>query len=309
MFSGLFTKPEVDIIIDEVPGRKRAKIYEINGQITRLPLLYDKEDVSGRVLVKIPQGKTFEHKGIKIELLGVIQSITDASDSLKFISLTSELESMQILSKETNTYTFKFTSVQKQYETYRGKLRNIMYLLRLTIDTSFRSLTYDQEFAVYNFQPETILGEDNLPIKLEVGIEDWLQLVLEIDARKYDIKGVLVGRVTFKKVSIRLTSMEVQIMKKETYNVQGVEPISQVIIAYEIMDGGPIKNEIIPIRFYLRPYDFTPSIENANNRLSVTYMVSLVLVDIENRKYFKRHEITFYRIEKKKIEVKSEEKK
>ena len=215
MFSGLFTKPEVDIIIDEVEGRKRAKIYELNGQITRLPLMYDKEDVSGRVLVKIPQGKTFEHKGIKIELLGVIQSLTDASDSLKFISLTSELESMQILSKETNTYTFKFTSVQKQYETYRGKLRNIMYLLRLTIDTSFRSLTYDQEFAVYNFQPETILGEDNLPIKLEVGIEDWLQLVLEIDARKYDIKGVLVGRVTFKKVSIRLTSMEVQIMKKE----------------------------------------------------------------------------------------------
>ena len=49
MFSGLFTKPEVDIIIDEVPGRKRAKIYELNGQITRLPLLYDKEDVSGRV--------------------------------------------------------------------------------------------------------------------------------------------------------------------------------------------------------------------------------------------------------------------
>ena len=144
MFSGLFTKPEVDIIIDEVPGRKRAKIYELNGQITRLPLMYDKEDVSGRVLVKIPQGKTFEHKGIKIELLGVIQSITDASDSLKFISLTSELESMQILSKETNTYTFKFASVQKQYETYRGKLRNITYLLRLTIDTSFRSLTYDQ---------------------------------------------------------------------------------------------------------------------------------------------------------------------
>ena len=45
MFSGLFTKPEVDIIIDEVEGRKRAKIYELNGQITRLPLMYDKEDV------------------------------------------------------------------------------------------------------------------------------------------------------------------------------------------------------------------------------------------------------------------------
>ena len=58
-------------------------------------------------------------------------------------------------------------------------------------------------------------------------------------------------------------------MKKETYNVQGVEPISQVIIAYEIMDGGPIKNEIVPIRFFLSPYELTPTYINVNNKFSV----------------------------------------
>ena len=306
MFSGIFTKPQVDIIIDEVPNRKKAKIYELDGSITRLPLLYDQEDVSGRVILKLPAGKTFEHKGIKIELMGAIQSISDPNDTLKFISLTSELESIQILSKETNTYNFKFSQVQKQYETYRGKLRNIIYQLKLTIDTSFRTLTFTQEFGVYNIEKPLILSQDNNPIKLEVGIEDWLQLIFEVDARNYDIKGIIVGKVTFKKVSIRLTSMEVQIIKKETYNVQGVEPINQVIIAYEIMDGGPIKNEVIPIRFYLKPYGFTPSIDNANNRLSVQYLISLVLVDIEGRKYFKKHEITLHRIEKPTLEKKND---
>ena len=31
-------------------------------------------------------------------------------------------------------------------------------------------------------------------IKLEVGIEDWLQLIFEVDARNYDIKGIIVGK-------------------------------------------------------------------------------------------------------------------
>ena len=33
--------------------------------------------------------------------------------------------------------------------------------------------------------------------------------------------------------------MEVQIIKKESINAQDAQPIDQVIIAYEIMDGGP----------------------------------------------------------------------
>ena len=299
MFSGIFTKPTVDIIIDEVEGRKRAKIYEKNETITRLPLFYDKEDISGKIILKLPQGKTFEHKGIKVELMGIIQSTSDPNDILKFISLNSELESIGILSKEVNTYDFKFSSVQKQFETYHGQLKNIIYLLKVTIDTSFRTLSYEQEFAVYNPEPLSILSENNTPIKLEVGIEDWLKIVFEIDSSHYDIKGLIVGRVTFKKVSIRLTSMEVQIIKKESINAQDAQPIDQVIIAYEIMDGGPFKNEVVPIRFYLKPYCLTPTMNNVNNRLSVTYLISLVLVDIENRQYFKKHEITLHRIEKK----------
>ena len=66
------------------------------------------------------------------------------------------------------------------------------------------------------------------------------------------------------------------------------------------MDGGPIKNETIPIRFYLKPYELTPTMTNINNRFSVQYFINLVLSDVEDRKYFKQHEISLHRIEKKK---------
>lgn len=258
------------------------------------------ETVSGKVIINLNRAKKFEHKGIKLELMGIIQGTKDLKDTLKFISLTQDLETIGMLTTEVNTYPFKFMNVQKQFETYRGVGKNVKYLLRLTIEAKLKTLTYDQEFAVINPEPPSVLETDNKPIKLEVGIEDWLHLVFDVDSRNFGLKDVAKGRVTFKKVSIRLKSMEVQLIKKETVNTGGMPPETTTITKFEIMDGGPIKNETIPIRFYLKPYELTPTMTNINNRFSVQYFINLVLSDVEDRKYFKQHEIIMHRIEKKK---------
>jgi vacuolar protein sorting-associated protein 26 len=41
--------------------------------------------------------------------------------------------------------------------------------------------------------------------------------------------------------------------------------------------------------------ELTPSYKNIHNRLSVKYSINLVLVDEEDRKYFKQTEIIIYR--------------
>ena len=61
------------------------------------------------------------------------------------------------------------------------------------------------------------------------------------------------------------------------------------------MDGCPAKGEIVPIRMYLNGVQLTPSYKNIHNRLSVRYTLNLVLLDTEDRKYFKEAEITIYR--------------
>lgn len=55
--------------------------------------------------------------------------------------------------------------------------------------------------------------------------------------------------------------------------------------------------ESIPIRLFLSPYDLTPTYRNINNKFSVKYYLNLVLVDEEDRRYFKQQEITMYRLE------------
>ena len=61
------------------------------------------------------------------------------------------------------------------------------------------------------------------------------------------------------------------------------------------MDGAPVKNECIPIRFYLASTDLTSTYDNVNKRFSVRYYLNLVLVDDEDRRYFKQQEIILWR--------------
>lgn len=53
------------------------------------------------------------------------------------------------------------------------------------------------------------------------------------------------------------------------------------------MDGCPHKEEVIPIRLYLSGVDLTPSHKNISNKFTVKHFLNLVLVDEEDRRYFK----------------------
>lgn len=157
-----------------------------------------------------------EHKGIKIELVGLIEHLQDKKNVSRFISLTKDLEPPGVMTSEITNLNFSFSNVEKQYETYRGNNTMVRYLLRVTIVTSMKTITHDQEFGVINPETDSVLKSDNIPIRLEVGIEDWLHLVFEVDRNKYHLKDTVSGQVIFKKVSIRLKSMEIQIIKRET---------------------------------------------------------------------------------------------
>ena len=49
---------------------------------------------------------------------------------------------------------------------------------------------------------------------------------------------------------------------------------------------------------FLSAFKLTPSYINVNNKFTVQYYLNLMLVDCENRKYFKQHEITLVRLDK-----------
>ena len=68
-------------------------------------------------------------------------------------------------------------------------------------------------------------------------------------------------------------------------------PRAPVLISVFFFTG-----ETIPIRLFLGGFDLTPTFRDVNKKFSVRYYLNLVLIDEENRRYFKQQEITVYRV-------------
>jgi vacuolar protein sorting-associated protein 26 len=158
----------------------------------------------------------------------------------------------------------------------------------------------ERDIAVQNVQSiaaQAIASEaPSQPIKMEVGIEECLHIDFEYDKQKYHLNDVILGKIYFLLVRIKIKHMELAVIRREaagtgsnTYND------SENITKYELMDGAPVKGECVPIRLFLSPLDLTPTYRSVNNIFSVKYYLNLVHVDEEDRRYFKQQEVVFWR--------------
>lgn len=284
---------EIDIILDDADSRKMTEVKDENGRKERFYLFYDGESVSGKVNITLHR-KTgrLEHQGIKIEFIGLIELYYDRGNHHEFLSMAKELARPGELTQNVS-FDFEFNQVEKPYETYTGVNVRLRYFLRVTMGRRLTDLTKELDLAVHTL---ATYPEMNNPIKMEVGIEECLHIEFEYNKSKYHLKDVIVGKIYFLLVRIKIKHMEIAIIKRET---TGAGPNTyhenENIAKYEIMDGAPVRGESIPIRVFLAGYDLTPTMREINKKFSVRYYLNLVLVDEEDRRYFKQQEITLWR--------------
>ena len=109
---------------------------------------------------------------------------------------------------------------------------------------------------------------------------------------------MIIGKIYFLLVRIKIKHMELAIIRRESCG-SGAELFnaSETITKYEVMDGAPVRGESVPVRVFLGGFGLTPTFRNVNNKFSVKYFLNIVLVDEEDRRYFKQQEITLWRSE------------
>lgn len=259
----------------------------------RLYVFSGNETIAGKVFVSPTGGKKLVHDGIKIELIGQVELAYDRGNHYVFTSLIRELDAPGELGAE-KAYPFEFANVEKQYETYNGINVRLRYFVRIKISRQYgASIKKEVDFAVQNLKSDP---EINNTLKMEVGIEDCLHIEFEYDKSKYHLEDVIVGKIYFLLVRIKIKHMELQILKREsTGSGPNLYNETDVVTKFEIMDGAPVRGEIIPIRLFLSPFDLTPTFKNVHNKFSVKYYLNLVLVDEEDRRYFKQQEFNLRR--------------
>ena len=282
---------EVSIELVNAEKRKKVELLTEEGKKTKLLLYYDGENITGKVSIGL-KGRKLEHQGVRVEFIGQIELFYDRGNNHDFLSLVKQLEPPGEMAQDAK-YEFDFHQVEKPYETYTGTNVRLRYFLRVTIVRRLSDIIVEKDIAVHTLSQ---FPELNNSLKMEVGIEDCLHIEFEYNKAKYHLKDTVVGKIYFLLVRIKIKHMELAIIRKE---ITGTAPNlcteTEQIAKYEIMDGAPVKGESIPIRLFLSGYDLTPTMKEVNKKFSVRYYLNLVLVDEEERRYFKQQEIILWR--------------
>ncbi|KAJ5190811.1 Vacuolar protein sorting-associated protein 26 [Penicillium cinerascens] len=293
MASLFFSTPvDIDIVLDDLDDRQTVDVKLDKSRRERVPLYMDGESVKGAVTIRPKDGKRLEHTGIKVQFIGSIEMFYDRGNHYEFLSLVQELAAPGEL-LHPQTFPFNFKNVEKQYESYNGINVKLRYFVQVTVSRRMADVIREKDLWVYSYRmpPET-----NSPIKMDVGIEDCLHIEFEYSKSKYHLKDVIVGRIYFLLVRLKIKHMELSIIRRET---TGSPPNqyneSETLVRFEIMDGSPSRGETIPIRLFLGGFDLTPTFRDVNKKYSTRYYLSLVLIDEDARRYFKQSEIALFR--------------
>eukprot|EP01053_Blabericola_migrator_P003199 Blabericola_migrator_1__3198@NODE_193_length_11571_cov_33_434805_g166_i0_p6_GENE_NODE_193_length_11571_cov_33_434805_g166_i0NODE_193_length_11571_cov_33_434805_g166_i0_p6_ORF_typecomplete_len343_score41_45Vps26/PF03643_15/1_2e75Arrestin_N/PF00339_29/1_3e05Arrestin_N/PF00339_29/5_2e02_NODE_193_length_11571_cov_33_434805_g166_i017392767 len=311
----------VDLALQRGQSKRKAS-FSIERQDEKGWVFTDGETLSGVAAVHFRPGKPIEQLGLKLELIGRIEtSTTKGSRIHDFLTMSKELEPPGTMTQP-KSYEWQFKSCEMPHDTYRGLNARLRYFLRLTFARqNGRNVTKELDFIVQN---STAPPVERMPIKIEVGIEDCLHIELNLANGVLELNGCIYGEVHFSVVRLKIRHMQLDIIRQETVgglttlyststNTQsaneptdsqwttGVPPTnsmthnSTVVTQFELMDGIPAKGETVPVRMFLRGLHLTPSYENVQNMFSVRHFINLVLVDEEDRRYFKKQEVFFYR--------------
>lgn len=214
LISSFLSKPPVIKVFFE-NDREKIKMKNSKDEMIEYSAYSDMDIIKGKIIIELNKNKNFEHNGIKVELVGLIENYRDKKQNSKFISLTKDLEPSGFLNNEITQLEFEFSGVEKQYETYRGINIGVKYVITTTISSKYKNIINEAEFVIHKPKSMSEIEKENNPIKMDIGIEQWLHVCLDIDKSKYFLRDIITGEVVFKKISVRLQSMEIEIIKKE----------------------------------------------------------------------------------------------
>lgn len=262
------------------------------------PIFFNNDDILGEVHVKLRESASFDHLGITIELIGIISKksylfyiLATQNEDYKseFLNMSKELEAPGELSNSMS-YNFSFKKVNLPYESYEGSVF-VKYLIRVHITKKLLRTKYtiDKKLVVYNPCQEPEL---NANVRMEVGICNLIHMEYELFSSKFELKDCILGKIYFVRVSMKVKSVEIHLLKKETIN-QKTE--NTLITKFEVVDGRPDADDIVPIRMFLNCYELSPTYRDINNIMSIKYYLKFVIIDDDDKAFFKQQEIFLWR--------------
>ena len=170
------------------------------------------------------------------------------------------------------------------------------YSINVMILKKFFSMEIQEEKEFIVMNPANIEPDLNANTKMEVGIDNFIQLEYELFKSKFNLSDCILGKIYFIKINIPVKTMEIHLFKNECIGKDTSKLSNDILIGkFEIMDGSASENEIIPIRMYLDCYELTPTCNYNDLDIVVNYYMKFVILDIKEKVYFKHQNLYLWR--------------
>ncbi len=123
-----------------------------------------------------------------------------------------------------------------------------------------------------------------------------IHLEYELYQSKFYLDQCIIGKIYFVRVNMKVKAAEVHLIKRETLGSGSNQIVeSNLITKFEVIDGSPASGEIVPIRMFINSYELSPTYKDINSYVSVRYFLKFVIIDEEDKSFFKQQEIIFWR--------------
>jgi vacuolar protein sorting-associated protein 26 len=259
----------------------------------QLPFFAETDNVSGVITIDPPPGKTIAHKGIVIELFGEIR--TDKDAPLHRFFTRKQVTRPEGEFADTLNLDFIFEKLRFPCSTYFGTAANIVYGLEFRIIRRLSDFVQQSNFLVVIFRTKP----EPVPQHKEVGIANLLHVEFVFPELYFDVRDAVIGSVYLILIKLRLTYMAVTIYRLETYEQDAASFRQRTALkTIEIMDGAPVRGDLIPIRVFLAESNIWPFQKFKGTPLSVEHYMRAEMVDENGKHYFKRMTIQFDRFKK-----------
>ncbi|CAB3409213.1 unnamed protein product [Caenorhabditis bovis] len=291
VFGFLGPSADIDITLSDENTRRKVEVLIDDGVTSQCCLYYNGESISGTLDIMLKKSK-LEHQGVRVEFIGQLEIFYGRGSLKDFLTLRKELATPGVIT-ESVKLPFTFANVEKPYESYSGYSVKLRYFLRAIVVQRMANMVREIEIAVQNLSPEPVL---NPSVTLNVGVNDLLSVEIEYNHTTFHLHDVIVGRVYFMQVGLKLKVVELTVVRIETVrcgtsNFENYENVGK----YEIVDGSPYKGETIPVRIFLAGYNLTPTMTDVCQKFTVKYMLNMIFIDDCGRQYYKEQDIVLYR--------------
>lgn len=271
---------DLNLQIQQPPENEKYRLpYFFPGSL----ILLNTDKIIGSLKIPLIGGKSYAYDAIYISILG--QNRIKADDSLTtFYKRTKIIKEAGTATKE-ETINFAIKQLDYPVPSFYGTFVDCRYIIQARIKT--KKTEYVQTVPVYILFTHPVPDKIE-PMKAEIGIQNVLHIEFVLQNPTFDCGSVMIGKILFLVVKIRIVRIILQIRREEYYSNGYISSKNESIISeYEILDGMPCRGDQIPIRFYFPGVKVWPYPLDCGKNLEVKYFMRFLLIDENSKHYYK----------------------